>query len=86
MTWTPLHKKIFLKENPRKGICHKCHRKVGDEYVNCFGQIAIVKQTQIHHLEYHHNDPLKDTVELCASCHSKESHRLNIIRIEENNG
>ena len=76
MTWTPLSKKILLKENPRKGICQKCHRKVGDQYLNCLGQIAIVKQTQIHHLEYHPNDPLKDTIELCASCHACESWRL----------
>ena len=37
MTWTPVSKKIFLKENPRKGICQKCRRKVGDDFVNSFG-------------------------------------------------
>jgi hypothetical protein len=81
MTWTPLFKKIFLKENPRKGICQKCHRKVGDDYVNCFCQIAIVKETHIHHIgEYNPNDPLKDTIELCASCHRKEHWRLEQVK------
>ena len=66
---------IALKENPRKGKCEWCHRKIGDEYTNTQGKIARIKYTNIHHLEYH-KDPLKDTIELCNPCHSKESARL----------
>lgn len=49
---------IHLKINPRKGVCQVCLKKVGE-----------VKRTNIHHIQYHDNDPLKDTVELCNSCH-----------------
>lgn len=54
-------KMILLKENPRKGICEWCNRK---------------GLTHMHHTRYDDNDPLKHTVELCPSCHAKESHRL----------
>lgn len=69
-------KQIYLKENPRKGECSFCKKKVGDEYINCYGNSAILKRTGMHHLEYHNDDPLKDTVELCVPCHMKESWRL----------
>ena len=50
-------KHMSLKENPRKGICCKCG-KVGGK-------------TDMHHTQYHDDDILKDTIELCASCHAK---------------
>lgn len=65
---------ITLKENPRKGVCSWCHKKIGDHYIDRFGNVSIIKQTQMHHTEYH-NDPLKDTIELCASCHGRESNK-----------
>jgi len=58
--------RLVLKENPRKGICSQCHSILG---IDC-------KTTQIHHIKYHEDDPLKDTVELCPSCHATESQRL----------
>jgi len=30
----------------------------------------------MHHIQYHEDDPLKDTVELCGRCHIAESIRL----------
>lgn len=69
-------KQISLEENPRKGKCLKCEKSIGDKYINYDGQIAIIKTTHMHHIEYHDDDPLKDTMELCASCHAKE--RKNI--------
>ena len=51
-------KRILLKEKPRTGICSWCNKK---------------GLTDIHHIEYHDNNPLKDTIELCKSCHAKES-------------
>jgi hypothetical protein len=73
LVWTPNDKRLLLKESPRKGICQKCGKKIGDEYVNYRGKPAIIKQTQIHHFEYHEDDPLKDTIELCGHCHGQES-------------
>ncbi len=69
-------KRVVTETHPRKGICSLCKKSKGDEYINCFGQVAIIKETHMHHLKYHDDDPLKDTMELCASCHTKESWRL----------
>lgn len=38
----------------RTGICSKCGKQ---------------GYTQLHHLQYHDDDPLRDTIELCAQCH-----------------
>jgi hypothetical protein len=62
-----------LPSNPRKGICSNCNKQIGDEYINSKGEVARIKYTNIHHLEYDDNNLLKDTVELCASCHGKET-------------
>jgi hypothetical protein len=60
-------KSILLKENPRKNICSNCE-KIG--------------YTHLHHKKYDNLDPLKYIVELCPSCHTKESWRLNqIVRL-----
>ena len=49
---------ITLKEEPRTGVCGLC-RKQG--------------QTNLHHFaEYHDDDPLRDTIELCVGCHIKQ--------------
>jgi len=51
-------KMIELKENPRTGYCSICNWE---------------GLTHIHHFaEYHDDDPLKDTIELCPSCHAKQ--------------
>ncbi len=37
-------------------------------------------KTHIHHMKYHNEDPLRDTIELCARCHAKEHVKLrNLI-------
>lgn len=59
-------RRILLKENPRKGVCSWCGAVKG---IGC-------KRTHMHHKEYHKEDVLKDTIELCDSCHSKEHARL----------
>ena len=58
---------IVLKQNPRTGFCSWCPNNIHDR--SC-------KRTHIHHIEYHNDDPLKKTVEICASCHAKESWRI----------
>lgn len=61
--------RIQLKDNPRKGICSWCGRKIGEG----------IKKTALHHFsEYHDDDPLKDTIEICVSCHTKENWRLGV--------
>ena len=73
--WNPINnhrrivfkdKIVYVKNNPRKGICTKCLRKIGEG----------IKRTVIHHIQYHKEDPLKDTIELCNSCHNKIHWRL----------
>ena len=77
------NKHLYLKTKPRKGKCELCGKKVGEEYINSKGKIVIMKQTNIHHIQYHDNDPLKDTVELCVSCHNIETTRLEKIEKEK---
>ena len=55
---------IVVAVNPRKGICSWCGRQ---------------GLTDIHHIEYN-EDPLKDTIELCRSCHSKETRKSHPIQ------
>lgn len=63
----------MLSENPRTGVCRICDKKIGDTYINCYGNKAIIKQTHLHHGKYDESNPSKYTKELCASCHGKES-------------
>jgi hypothetical protein len=56
-------KVIHLPKNPRTGVCSLCGNKVGEG----------IKKTNIHHLEYHDDDPLKGGIEICPRCHIKES-------------
>ncbi len=59
-------KRIQIKEDPRIGICQLCGAVRG---MDC-------KVTHIHHLQYHDDDPLEDTIEVCVSCHRRQ-HRNN---------
>lgn len=59
-------KRISVKESPRKGVCSWCGAVKG---IDC-------KRTNIHHIEYHDDDPLRDTVELCVSCHTTEHKKI----------
>lgn len=43
-------------ENPREGICFFC---------------KFEAKTVLHHFEYDDTDPLKYTIEICKSCHSR---------------
>ena len=76
--WNPRHmlfvdKQILLKKRALTGNCKRCGKSIGDEYIDKFGNIAIIKRTSMHHIKYHDDDPLKDTMELCNSCHGKEN-------------
>ena len=54
-------KQIILKHEPRTHICSEC------------GKQGV---THLHHTQYDESDPLKYTIELCVSCHAKESYKL----------
>jgi hypothetical protein len=68
-------KPFILPIEPRKGICSWCKRKKGDEFIRSDGKPAKIR-THMHHIEYHDDDILKDTIELCQVCHTKESWKL----------
>ena len=53
-------KRIQLDKNPRVGRCSICDNNIFD---------GSCRRTGIHHLRYHWDEPLKDTIELCNSCH-----------------
>ena len=50
-------KKIYLGFNPKTGVCSLCRYQ---------------GKTHMHHIKYHPEDPLKDTIELCISCHNTQ--------------
>jgi hypothetical protein len=51
-------RQITLRQRPRTGICRNCGRE---------------GYTHMHHVSYDDIDPLKFTLELCPSCHAKET-------------
>ena len=61
-------KTIILSKDPRIGVCNWCRAVIN---IDC-------KKTNLHHdqNQYDINDPLKHTIELCVSCHRKETLRL----------
>jgi hypothetical protein len=64
---------IQLKENPRTGYCSLCTNNIYD---------GSCKRTHMHHFaEYHDDDPLRDTIELCVSCHRREHGKYIYIRV-----
>jgi hypothetical protein len=71
-----------LKEIVRIAQCSICGNKVGDEYIDSRGRIKKTKFTHRHHREYHDDDVLKDTIEVCQSCHLKEHKRLKKLKEE----
>ncbi len=65
------NKRLILKDEPKTGVCQMCKKKVGDQFIAWRGKIKTIKFTHIHHTKYNNDDPLKDTMELCPSCHCK---------------
>ena len=56
---------VVLEEDPKIGVCNYCRRIVP---FDC-------SRTHIHHVEYHDDDPLRNTIESCPACHGVE-HRV----------
>jgi hypothetical protein len=75
-------KRLNLDKNPRKDRCEWCNRGIGDEYIDSRGRIKNIDKMHIHHVNYHDDDPTKDTFTLCPSCHLKEGQRLKKLKQE----
>lgn len=62
---------LHLDHDPRIDVCNWCRAVVPFDAMN----------TQLHHDErrYDDNNPLRNTIELCNSCHTREKHRLGEI-------
>jgi ferredoxin len=60
--------------NCRSGRCSWCTNNIYD---------GSCKETQWHHLKYDDNKPQAHRIELCASCHRKETIRLDPGMIPE---
>lgn len=54
-------KAVILDFYPRTGVCNLCRNVVP---FDC-------KKTERHHFSYHDDDPFRDTLEVCRSCHTK---------------
>lgn len=59
-------KGVYVDTPPRIGICNFC-RAVVDEINTQTGKLC--NGTDMAHIQYHQDDPLKDTIELCDRCH-----------------
>jgi len=59
-------KVVMLKEERRIGVCNLCRAIVGE----IDAQVGMpCQRTNMHHLEYHDDNVLEDTIELCMRCH-----------------
>jgi hypothetical protein len=61
-------KRLLFGSKLRSGICSEC------------GKTTV---TALHHTQYDETNPLAHTIELCRSCHLKESWRLGQCRFSE---
>ena len=64
-------KSIAIDYIPKIGVCNWCRAVYPFD----------TKLTHIHHESYHEDDPMKDTIELCVSCHRKETIRRGNMQI-----
>ena len=56
------NKEIILDHNPRTNVCSICGRRYPE---------GLKQRTAMHHEKYDENHPLKHTIEVCHSCHTK---------------
>lgn len=55
-------RKVFTSQLTRTGRCSWCTNNVFDGSTNA---------THLHHIRYHDDDPMRDTIEICNPCHGK---------------
>lgn len=61
---------IYLGKPIRRGNCSICNKSVAK---------GEIKKTVLHHIQYDDTDPLAHTIELCPSCHSKQTIELEQV-------
>jgi hypothetical protein len=76
-TLTQGTERILFSKPLRRGKCTDCLRKIGDEFIDVFGNKKIIRQTTLHHTAYDNSNILKNTIELCRSCHRKRHVGIN---------
>ena len=69
-------RRVYLRENPRRGICSCCARERQENE----------PQFHLHHEVYDSSNPLAHTKELCRSCHAKHHAAVAQERATEGSG
>ena len=77
LLYTPIGRKVSFKRRVRTGYCSRCSNNIHD---------GSCKRTALHHIQYHDDDPLKDTIELCGACHLKRHPIRNTSRRRDHLG
>lgn len=72
-----LSKQLYIEQNPKIGVCNWCRAVKGQINTQLD---KLCKQTHMNHESYHENNILKDTIEVCSSCHRRyhENMKKNI--------
>ncbi len=69
---------VYLDKDPRTGICNLCRAVLGE--VNAQRDKTYRRGHHIHHESYHDDNPLKDTIEFCPSCHRVVENQKGLAR------
>lgn len=69
-------RRIVLPRSPRVGVCNFCRAVKGE--IDSQRDISCDK-TEMHHTAYHNDDPLRDAIEICTTCHVQESIMMDQI-------
>lgn len=58
---------------PRRKICYRGNSITITYFIHkqCSNCGKRTERTEMHHMQYHDDDPLRDTIELCVQCHRK---------------
>jgi hypothetical protein len=70
-------KTVHAPQCPRVGVCNFCRAVVGETNTQVD---RLCKRTNIAHTAYHDDNPLKDAIELCVSCHCKYDNSVQYMR------
>lgn len=67
-------RRLYIRFDPKIGVCNLCRAVIPFDS----------PMTNIHHDQgiYYENDPLKNTIEICVGCHTKESIKLGQISVK----
>jgi hypothetical protein len=66
-----IDRQIIIDKNPKSGYCSWCPNNIHD---------GSCKVTNMHHIKYDKNNVLANTIEICASCHAKETNTKRVLK------